>query len=145
VAQAATSRLLFSMARDRQLPKFLAHVHPGRRVPERAVLLVSVVSLVLALFFVGQIQLLSSLVNFGALFSFLLLHVSVFVWYVLRKRERNYGLHLVMPACGLVIIGYVLWNADIHAQVGGGVWLLIGCAVLLVLRLTGRTTELKVG
>jgi amino acid transporter len=61
VAQAATSRLLFSMARDRQLPKFLAHVHPGRRVPERAVLLVSVVSLVLALFFVGQIQLLSSL------------------------------------------------------------------------------------
>jgi len=25
------------------------------------------------------------------------------------------------------------------------VWLLIGCAVLLVLRLTGRTAELKVG
>jgi amino acid transporter len=145
VAQAATSRLLFSMARDRQLPKFLAHVHPGRRVPERAVLLVSVVSLVLALFFVGQIQLLSSLVNFGALFSFLLLHVSVFVWYVLRKRDRGYGLHLVVPACGLVIIGYVLWNADINAKIGGVVWLLIGCAVLLVLRLTGRTTELKVG
>jgi amino acid transporter len=114
-------------------------------VPERAVLLVSVVSLVLALFFVGQIQLLSSLVNFGALFSFLLLHVSVFVWYVLRKRDRGYGLHLVVPACGLVIIGYVLWNADVNAKIGGGVWLLIGCAVLLVLRLTGRTTELKVG
>jgi len=54
VAQAATSRLLFSMARDRQLPTFLAHVNPTRRVPERAVLLVSAVSLVLALFFVGQ-------------------------------------------------------------------------------------------
>jgi len=145
VAQAATSRLLYSMARDRQLPRFLAHVNPTRRVPERAVLLVSVVSLILALFFVGQIGLLSSLVNFGALFSFLLLHVSVFVWYVLRKRERSYGLHLVVPACGFVIIGYVLWNADVHAQVGGGVWLLIGAAMLLVLRLVGRSTELKVG
>jgi amino acid transporter len=145
VAQAATSRLLFSMARDRQLPTFLAHVNPTRRVPERAVLLVSAVSLVLALFFVGQIQLLSSLVNFGALFSFLLLHVSVAVWYLLRRRERTFGLHLVVPACGFVIIGYVLWNADANAKIGGGVWLLVGCAVLLVLRLTGRSTELKVG
>jgi amino acid transporter len=38
VAQAATARLLFAMARDRQLPRFLAHVHPTRQVPERAVL-----------------------------------------------------------------------------------------------------------
>ena len=47
VAQAATARLLFAMARDGQLPRVLAHVHPVRRVPERAVLLVSAVSLVL--------------------------------------------------------------------------------------------------
>ena len=39
VAQAATSRLLFAMARDKQLPRFLAHVHPVRKVPERALLL----------------------------------------------------------------------------------------------------------
>ena len=45
VAQAATARLLFAMARDGQLPRFLAHVHPVRRVPERAVLLVSGISL----------------------------------------------------------------------------------------------------
>lgn len=31
VAQAATSRLLYAMARDRQLPRFLARVHPGGR------------------------------------------------------------------------------------------------------------------
>ncbi|MFC4950896.1 APC family permease [Pseudonocardia sp. GCM10023141] len=145
VAQAATSRLLFSMARDRQLPRFLAHVHPTRRVPERAVLLVSVVSLVLALFFVGQIGLLSSLVNFGALFSFLLLHVSVAVWYLIRKRQRTFGLHLVVPALGFVIIGYVLWNADANAQIGGLIWLAIGVVVLLVFRFTGRKTELEVG
>jgi amino acid transporter len=145
VAQAATSRLLFSMARDRQLPKFLAHVHPTRRVPERAVLLVSVVSLVLGLFFVGQIGLLSSLVNFGALFSFLVLHVSVVAWYLIKQRQRTYGLHLVVPLVGFVIIGYVLVNADANAKIGGLVWLAVGVVVLVVLRLTGRTTQLKVG
>jgi len=145
VAQAATSRLLFSMSRDRQLPAFLAHVHPVRRVPERAVLLVSVVSLILGLFFVGQIGLLSSLVNFGALFSFLLLHVSVVAWYLIKKRERTYGLHLVVPVLGFVIIGYVLVNADLNAKIGGLVWLVVGVIWLLVLRRTGRSTELKVG
>src|SRR4051794_5357220 len=47
VAQAATSRLLFAMARDRQLPGFLAKVHPTRRVPVNATFLVAVVSLAL--------------------------------------------------------------------------------------------------
>jgi amino acid transporter len=144
VAQAATSRLLFSMARDRQLPRFLAHVHPTRRVPERAVVLVSVVSLVLGLFFVGQIGLLSSLVNFGALFSFLLLHLSVAGWYLIKQRQRTYGLHLVVPLLGFVIIGYVLVNADANAKIGGLVWLAVGVVVLVVLRVTGRATQLKV-
>ncbi|MEP6766979.1 MAG: APC family permease, partial [Gemmatimonadaceae bacterium] len=100
VAQAATARLLFAMARDGQLPRFLAHVHPVRRVPQRAVMFVSAVSLVLGLFFVGQVGLLSSLVNFGALFSFLLLHVSVVVYFLIKKRMGSIGLHLLSPLIG---------------------------------------------
>jgi len=141
VAQAATSRLLFSMSRDRQLPRFLSHIHPTRHVPERAILLVAVISLILGLFFVGQVGLLSSLVNFGALFSFLLLHVSVGVYYLVKQRERTFGMHLVVPALGFVIIGYVLYNADIHAKVGGVIWLAIGVLALIGLRLRGRSTE----
>jgi amino acid transporter len=142
VAQAATSRLLFAMARDRQLPAFLAHVHPVRKVPERALLLVSAVSLVLGLFFVGQVGLISSLVNFGALFSFLLLHLAVVVYFVVRKRVKTFGLHLVSPILGFVIIAYVLVNADVHAKVGGTVWLVIGVMILIGLRLAGRKAEL---
>jgi amino acid transporter len=143
VAQAATARLLFAMARDGQLPRFLAHVHPVRRVPERAVLLVSAVSLVLGLFFVGQVGLISSLVNFGALFSFLLLHVSVVVYFIIKRRGRRFGLHLVSPILGFVIIAFVLVNADVHAKIGGSVWLAIGALILVGLRLAGRSTELK--
>ena len=143
VAQAATSRLLFAMARDRQLPRFLAHVHPVRQVPERALLLVSAISLVLGLFFVGQVGLLSSLVNFGALFSFLMLHVAVVAYFVVRKKARTFGLHLVSPVIGFVIIAYVLLNADVHAKVGGLAWLGIGVVILIGLQLAGRSTELS--
>ena len=143
VAQAATARLLYAMARDGQLPRFLAHIHPVRRVPERAVLFVSGVSLVLGLFFVGQIGLLSSLVNFGALFSFLMLHVAVVVYFVLRRRVRTFALHLVSPVIGFVIIAFVLANSDVHAKLGGTAWLAIGVVILTGLHLAGRSTELQ--
>jgi len=143
VAQAATARLLYAMARDGQLPRFLAHIHPVRRVPERAVLFVSGVSLLLGLFFVGQIGLLSSLVNFGALFSFLMLHVAVVVHFVLRRRVRTFALHLVSPVIGFVIIAFVLANSDVHAKLGGTAWLAIGVVILTGLHLAGRSTELQ--
>jgi amino acid transporter len=143
VAQAATARLLFAMARDGQLPRFLAHVHPKRRVPERAILFVAAVSLVLGLFFVGQVGLVSSLVNFGALFSFLMLHVSVVVYFLVKRRSRTFGAHLLSPVIGFAIVAFVLVNADVHAKVGGLAWLAIGAIVLVGLRLRGRSAELK--
>ncbi|WP_131742403.1 APC family permease [Actinomadura roseirufa] len=143
VAQAATSRLLYSMARDRKLPAFLAHVHPTRRTPERAILFVAAISLVLGLFFTGQIDLLSSLVNFGALFSFLMLHVAVFVHFKLRNRSTRWHLHILAPALGFVIIGSVLWNADERAKIGGLAWLAVGALVLVFYRVSGRGTDLK--
>jgi len=125
------------MSRDRQLPAFLSNVS-SRKVPYAAILLVSAISVVLVLFFVGQIALISSLVNFGALFAFCLLHVSV-VWYYLgRKKSRNYLLHLVVPTLGFLIIGYVLFNADSLAKIGGIVWLGIGTVVFIVNKLRGR-------
>jgi hypothetical protein len=107
-------------------------------VPIAAILAVSAISIVLVLFFVGQIGLISSLVNFGALFGFCLLHVSV-VWYYLgRKKSKNYLLHLVVPTLGFLIIAYVLFNADSLAKIGGIVWLGIGAVVFAVNKARGR-------
>ena len=130
-AQAATSRLLYSMSRDGQLPKFLSKIS-SRKVPISAILVVSALSVVLVLFFVGQIGLISSLVNFGALFAFCLLHVSVVWYYVVRQKSKNYLLHLVVPTLGFLIIGYVLFNADALAKIGGLVWLVIGAVVFAI-------------
>jgi amino acid transporter len=138
-AQAATSRLLYSMSRDHQLPKFLSKIN-SRQVPQAAILVVSGLSAVLVLFFVGQIDIISSLVNFGALFGFMLLHASVVVHYIVRKKSKNYLLHLVVPVIGFLIIGYVLFNANTAAKVGGLVWLVIGAGVFAYYRFVKRTT-----
>jgi amino acid transporter len=143
VAQAATSRLLYSMARDRQLPRFLAKVHPSHRVPERATFLVAAISVVVGTGLTLRddygVSLLTTLVNFGALTAFLLLHVSVIVHYLVRQRSGDYLRHLVVPLCGIVILGYVVVEAKVAAQTVGLVWLGIGLVVMTVLLLRRRS------
>jgi amino acid transporter len=144
-AQAATSRILFGMARDGKLPRFLAHVHPKRQVPVRAILLVAAITLVLGLALVDRLELLTSMVSFGALIGFLLLHVSVIAHFAWRKRSPRWLAHLVSPAIGFAIIAYVLWNAEANAKIAGGLWLVAGAMLFVVLRLLRRATPLPEG
>jgi amino acid transporter len=146
VAQAATSRLLYAMARDRQLPGFLAKVHPKHGVPVNATLLTAVVSLVLGLYMATRddgITLLSTLVNCGALTAFLVLHVSVVWHYLVRQHSHDYWRHLIAPAIGFLILAYVVINAQVAAQTLGFVWLAIGVALLVILILSGRRPDLS--
>ncbi|MBU2663880.1 APC family permease [Actinoplanes bogorensis] len=141
VAQAATSRLLYAMARDRQMPRFLSRINERHRVPANATLLVAAVSLVLGLYMASRddgISLLSTLVNFGAMTAFLALHVAVVVHYVVRRRSRDWWRHLVVPVIGFLILLYVVINANIAAQVLGFAWLGVGVIVLIVFYVTGR-------
>jgi amino acid transporter len=146
VAQAATSRLLFAMARDHQLPGFLAKVHPVRRVPVNATLVVAAISLALGLYMNSRddgITLLSTLVNFGALTAFLLLHVSVVWHFIGRRKSHDYWRHLAVPVIGFGILLYVIINAQVAAQRLGFVWLAVGVAILIFLMVTGREPELR--
>ncbi|WP_067178242.1 APC family permease [Microtetraspora niveoalba] len=145
VAQAATSRLLFAMARDRQLPRFLSKIHPKHKVPVNATFLTAAVSLVLGLYLSNQedgIGLLSSLINFGAMTAFLALHVSVVVHYVVRHRSRDWWRHLIAPAIGFLILLYVVINAKVAAQAVGLTWLAIGVLILLGSIMMGRRPSL---
>lgn len=142
VAQAATSRLLFAMARDGQLPRFLRSIHPVTRVPQRAIVLVAALSLVLGLVFLGKIALLTSVCNFGALFAFLLLHVAV-AWHF--RRQGRFVLHGLVPLAGFVILAYVLYSTDRYAKYGGLAWLALGCCVAIGLKLRGRALRLPAG
>ncbi len=145
VAQAATSRLLYAMARDRQMPRFLAHINAKHKVPDNATFLVAAVSLVLGIAMATRddgISLLSTLVNFGAMTAFLALHVSVVTHYVMRRGSRDWLRHVVVPAIGFLILAYVVINAKVAAQVLGFVWLGIGVVVLVAFYATGRRPSL---
>jgi amino acid transporter len=142
VAQAAAARLLYGMARDGRLPRALAHIHPGRKAPVRAALVVAALTLVLGLSLVSQLELLLTVVSIGALTSFFMLHVSVVVHFAWRGRSRQYVRHLAVPVVGAAIIAYVLVSAEIHAKIVGLAWMTLGLAIMLALKLTGRLPAL---
>lgn len=141
VAQAATSRLLYAMARDRQLPSFLAKVDERHGVPVNATFVTAFVSLVVGLLMAAQedgITLLSTLVNFGALSAFLVLHLSVINHFIRREHSRDWLRHLVLPLIGFAILLFVVINAQIAAQVLAFVWFAIGLIVLLLFKVRNR-------
>jgi len=143
-AQAATARLIYSMARDGKLPHALAHVEPARKIPDRAIFLVAIVTLAIGLVLVDKLELLTSMVSFGALVGFLLLHVSVMAYFLWRKKSDNWWRHLVVPLIGLAIIGYVLINAEANAKIAGLLWMAGGLMLYAALRFMGRSTALPV-
>ena len=132
-AQAATSRILFAMARDRKLPAVLAKIHPRYQTPYVSTLLVALISLLVGLFFSSRVDNLSRIVNFGALTGFLLLHLSVINHFTIRQRSRAWLRHLVSPVIGFLVIAYVLYEMDNSAKIMGACWITIGTVYYLVL------------
>jgi amino acid transporter len=132
-AQAAVSRILFAMARDGKLPSILAKVHPRYKTPYISTLLVAGVSLLVGFLFSTRIDDLSTVVNFGALTGFLLLHIAVINHYFLRQRSGDLIRHLLFPLLGFLVIAYVLYEMDTTAKVLGICWLAIGVVYYLLL------------
>jgi amino acid transporter len=145
VAQVAVSRLIYAMARDRQLPSFLAKISVKNSVPANAILLISALSIGLGVWMSTRadgVDLLGSLINMGALVAFIVLHVSVIVHYMIRGRSKRPWSHLVAPLVGMAILVFVVINANILAQVVGLIWLGVGALVLIGLYAAGRRPTL---
>jgi amino acid transporter len=141
-AQAAVSRILFAMARDGKLPAVLAKVHPRYQTPYVSTLVVAAVSLLVGLLFASRLDDLTRVVNFGALTSFVLLHLAVIHHYLIRRRSGAWLKHLVFPLTGMLIILYVLFEMDRAAKVLGACWIVIGGVYCVWLYLRGKTTAL---
>jgi amino acid transporter len=132
-AQAATSRILFAMARDRKLPAVLARIHPRYQTPYISTLVVALVSVLVGVFFSSRVDDLTRIVNFGALTAFLLLHLSVINHYLIRGRSGRWLAHLASPLLGFLVIAYVLYEMDNSAKIMGGCWIAIGVIYYLAL------------
>ncbi|MBK5415472.1 APC family permease [Pseudomonas sp. TH31] len=141
-SQAAVSRLLFGMARDGKLPKVLAKVHPKYNTPYISIYLVAVLSLVICYLFINAVDTLTSLVNFGALSGFMLLHLTVINYYWRRQKSGQVIRHLLCPVVGFIIVAAIMYNMGVDAQKLGLIWIALGVVYLFFLNKLGTSTSL---
>ncbi|AYN98085.1 MULTISPECIES: APC family permease [Pseudomonas] len=142
-SQAAVSRLLFGMARDRKLPQFLAKVHPKYSTPHLSIYLVAVLSALICYLFIDAVDTLTSLVNFGALSGFLILHLTVINYHWRRQKSGKFLAHLVFPLLGFAITAAIMMNMGLEAQELGCAWVVIGLAYLYFLNRRGDNLVLS--
>ncbi|MBV4466961.1 amino acid transporter [Pseudomonas sp. F-14 TE3623] len=141
-SQAAVSRLLFGMARDGKLPKVLAKVHPKHNTPYVSIYLVAALSLVICYLFINSVDTLTSLVNFGALSGFMLLHLTVINYYWRRQKSGQVIRHLLCPVIGFIIVAAIMYNMGVDAQKLGLIWIALGLVYLFFLNKLGASTVL---
>ncbi|MGE8186506.1 APC family permease [Pseudomonas sp. NPDC086278] len=141
-SQAAVSRLLFGMARDGKLPKVLARVHPTYNTPYLSIYLVAALSLVICYLFINSVDTLTSLVNFGALSGFMLLHLTVINFYWRRQQSGQVVRHLICPVIGFIIVAAIMYNMGVDAQKLGLIWIALGLVYLFFLNRLGAGTVL---
>lgn len=123
--QVGVARVLYAMGRDGQVPAVFARLHPRHNTPWVAMLATTALSLVVALAFRDALDFLATLVNFGALTGFALLHVCVFVHFR-RHARRNLALHVASPMVGLAVIAVILTGMGAWALMLGTGWLVLG-------------------
>ncbi|WP_273847310.1 APC family permease [Rubrobacter calidifluminis] len=129
VAQTAVSRIIYSISRDKLLPfsGFLAKIHPRYRTPANATIFVAVVSVAIALLI--PLETITKFVNFGALTAFMLLNLSVFVYFFIkrgRRGGREFFSYVVLPIVGFGIIAYVWHGFDTVTFIFGFGWMIAG-------------------
>ena len=142
--QVGVARVLFAMGRDRQLPHVLARVHAKYRTPFVGMLASAAISLAIALAMRNLVDELASIVNFGALSGFLLLHISVLANFAVRQHSRNWLLHWLVPLAGIAVVLAVFTGMSRLAMELGIGWLVVGGVDGLALK-ARRRGELAAG
>ncbi|WP_027094663.1 APC family permease [Cohnella thermotolerans] len=145
VATAAGARLLYGMGRDNMLPRAVfAKINKRWKTPHWSVLIIVGIEFVLGLG--SNMTTLSNLVNYGALFGFAALNLSViWLYYVKKKGEAPLRLgsepnwmprgarhirYAFLPFLGFLVIVYVWISMDRLALLIGTCWLIAGLVFL---------------
>lgn len=137
IALAAGGRVAMTMSRNGRLPRALSGISGRTGIPIVATVSVTTVTLILAVWAARAtdgLDLLVSIVNIGALCAFVLLHVSVVGYFIVRQRSQHYVVHLLLPILGIACLIPVVGLANHRAQVIGGIWLVVGLITAAVQR-----------
>jgi len=130
--QSAISRILYSMSRDKLLPfsGFLGQIHPKYQTPFNATIFVAMISIVVAMTL--SIETIIMFVNFGALTSFMMINLTVFIYYFIKRKERGLKAlisYVLFPLIGFSVIAFVWSGFDKATYIAGFSWMAVGVIV----------------
>jgi len=125
----AASRVIYAMASQGSLPRFLAWVHPSVHTPVRAIVLALIVSVGFALS--GNIKLVAGATNFAVFIGFAAVNLSLIVLrYTQPDTPRPFRVPLsigrlpLLPVAGLAFVAFMMANLERDAlAIGGGLFL----------------------
>lgn len=127
------SRLVFGMAREGMLPRFLARLHPTRRTPHVAITLLGVIVALLALSL--DLKVLATATSVLLLTSFIAMNAAAIV---LRRRagepEGGFRVPLPVPVLGILVCAVMICYADPKALLLAGSILAIFAVLALAVR-----------
>ncbi|MCP1357734.1 APC family permease [Aneurinibacillus migulanus] len=130
----SAARILYAMGREHILPnKVFGYISPRFHTPVYNILIISAIALS-SMFL--DIVTATSFINFGALFAFVFVNLSVIAHYFIRKKKRSgrYIIaYLMIPLVGALITFLFLIKLDVHSLILGGSWLTLGFIYLLYL------------
>jgi APA family basic amino acid/polyamine antiporter len=124
------SRVFFSMANDRLLPKFFAAIHPTWRTPYRSNLFFMVFAALLGGF--TPISTLGHMTSIGTLLAFIIVCAGVIIMRRTHPDEpRGYRTPLVplVPLAGILVCLAMMLSLDGETWLRLAIWLGIGLAI----------------
>ncbi len=144
----AASRIIYGMADSGALPKPVAYVHPSRRTPWTAIVIVGI--LTLAFFMVGGIQEVANLTNFTVFATFIVINAALIkLRYDRRDIKRpfrvpvNIGWFPVLPVLAIITTLFMMTNVGMTAVTDGVILLALGVvAYILIDKFTHKGVQM---
>lgn len=128
------ARVLYAMGRENILPKkIFGYLSPKYRTPIFNIIIIAFIAMSAL---VLSLDTAAAFINFGALFAFTFVNVSVISHFFVRKKQRtpkDVVLYFVIPLIGASITALFWSKLDIHSMILGSVWLSAGFVYLLYL------------
>ncbi len=132
----AVSRVLFAMSRDGVLPKQLSYISKKYHTPFIAIIFVGILITPISLF--CSLEVITTMVSFGALFGFILLNSAVIIKFYIQNDEarkerdiKSLFQYLISPLVGLIVTLWIFVNLGFNAHIVGFLWLLSGFLYLV--------------
>ena len=129
VAHAASSRIVFALARDGLLPSVLSRVHRRFRSPFVAVILTFLFFTSVAFAALAHFDVLSGMVSFGALVAYIFVNLSVLIYLGVANWTGDWLNHRILPGLGIAVLLYILSGINTLALELGLVWMAVGVGV----------------